>query len=153
MGGTGRAVCLACVLVVGAAGGAHAQSSAPDSIAIAAASRAFSEAYVRGDTARIRSLYAVDAVLLPPGRELRGRDRIARYFAPSARRVNVSHAMESSELRLAGDVAIDVGIWRNTWRIGDEPEQSAQGRYLVVWRRGPDSRWRIEYDMWHRPEA
>jgi len=43
-------------------------------------------------------------------------------------------------------------VWSNTWRRGGEAPQSAEGRYLVVWRRGSDGRWRIEYDMWHRPD-
>lgn len=122
-----------------------------DAVAIAEASRAFSDAYVRGDTAAIRELYTGDAVLLPPGREIQGRDAIARYFAPGPDRVNLSHAMESSDLRVHGDLAVDFGTWRNTWRIADSEAQSAAGRYLVVWRRGEDGRWRIEHDMWHRP--
>jgi ketosteroid isomerase-like protein len=92
-------------------------------------------------------------VLLPPGSEVYGRDRIVRYFAPGPRRVNLRHAMESAELRVTGDVAIDVGTWSNRWRIGEGEVQEAADRYLVVWRRGADGRWRIEYDMWHRPSA
>lgn len=119
--------------------------------AIAMASRAFSSAYVAGDTATIRELYTEDAVLLPPGGEVRGRDAIGRYFGPSARRENVSHAMESTDLRIRGRTAIDAGTWHNTIRIDGGPEREASGRYLVVWTRGEDGRWRIEYDVWHRP--
>lgn len=119
--------------------------------AITAASRSFSAAYVAGDTAAIRALYTDDAVLLPPGREVRGRDAIVRYFAPGPNRVNEAHAMTSSELRIDGDRAVDIGTWSNTWRIGDGERSSASERYLVVWRRGGDGRWRIEVDMWHRP--
>jgi metallo-beta-lactamase class B len=55
-----------------------ARAGQDDRAAIAAASRTFSDAYVRGDTATIRGLYTPDAVLLPPGREIRGRDAIVR---------------------------------------------------------------------------
>lgn len=120
---------------------------------IAAASHAFSEAYLAGDTATIRELYTEDAVLLPPDREVRGRDAITRYFAPVPRRENVSHAMESSDLRIYDDTAIDAGTWHNTVRVDGGPEREASGRYLVVWRRGDDGRWRIEYDAWHRPNS
>jgi uncharacterized protein (TIGR02246 family) len=142
--------CVVLALLTTTPARAGAQS---DSTAIAAASRAFSAAYVSGDTAAIRRLYTEDAMLLPPGRELRGRDAIVRYFTPGPRRVNVSHAMEPSDLRIRGDVAIDVGTWSNTWRIDDGPEQNASDRYLVVWRRGSDGAWRIEHDMWHRPSS
>lgn len=117
---------------------------------ILAASRAFSEAYVNGDMAALQELYTEDAVLLPPGREIRGREAIARYFSPRPDRTNVSHAMTSSELKVVGELAVDVGTWSNTWRNEGEDEQNASERYLVVWRRGADGNWRIEYDMWHR---
>ena len=127
------------------------ETADPDRTAILEASRAFSRAYVQGDTAAVRALYTDDALLLPPGREIRGRDAIVRYFGPVAGRVNLSHAMTSSSLEVRDDQAVDIGIWSNRWRVGDGPEQEASARYLVVWRRGADGRWRIETDMWHRP--
>lgn len=126
---------------------------AADSAAIAAASRAFSDAYVGGDTARLADLYTDDALVLPPGQTVQGRGAIQRYFGPGPRRVNLAHAMTSERLDVQGDIATDVGEWSNTWRIGDEDAQTASGRYLVVWRRGPDGRWRMVYDMWHRPPS
>lgn len=139
---------IACALVFGPLAGAV---SADDAKEIAAASAAFSRAYVEGDTAAIRDLYTQDAVLLPPGREIRGGEDIAGYFAPRPNRTNTSHSMESAELRVQGNIAIDIGTWHYSWRAGDDPEQSASGRYLVVWRRCPDGQWRMQYDMWHRP--
>ena len=136
-----------------AAGGeaAGAPDPADARAAIESASRAFSAAYVAGDTAAIRQLYTEDAVLLPPGAEIRGRDGIARYFAPGPRRTNLTHAMRSDAIRVTGATAVDIGTWTNVWTIDGGPRQEASGQYLVVWRRDNDGRWRIEYDMWHRP--
>lgn len=120
---------------------------------IARASQAFSEAYVHGDTARIRALYTPDAVLLPPGREIRGPEAIARYFAPAPGRRNVSHAMRSEELHIHGPVAVDRGTWYHVQDRGNNDIRESSGPYLVVWRLGGDGRWRIAYDMWHRPSS
>ena len=122
-----------------------------DEARIAAASRAFSVAYVSGDLKTLGELYTHDAVLLPPNRDVLGRDAIREYFTSGPNRKQVAHAMVSIELLVDGDTAIDMGTWNSTWQRKDEPAQSASGRYLVVWRRGKDGAWRMQYDMWHRP--
>lgn len=140
------------VVICGLAAGSVSEAQAnPTAQEIIAASRAFSAAYVRGDTTALAELYTQDALLLPPGRAVRGRVNVALFFAPKPNRQTLSHAMESEELEIEGGIAVDVGTWRNTWRRGEAAEQSASGRYLIVWRRGDDGRWRIAYDMWHRP--
>ena len=156
-----RGVCLticACLFLsatavqrVSAQNGKIDQPASSPEVEIKKASRAFSDAYVRGDTDAIRNLYTEDAVILPPGRTIRGNTKIAGYFAPRPNRVNISHSMESSALTVEGNLAIDIGIWNNTWRIGKAKAQSASGQYLVVWLRGADGCWRMQYDMWHRP--
>ena len=147
-----------CLLVMAAAanqitaqGTKIVKSKRSTEAAIKKASVAFSDAYVRGDTDAIRNLYTEDAAILPPGRTIRGNSKIAGYFAPRPNRENISHSMESSELKVEGNLAIDIGMWNNTWKSGNAKEQSASGQYLVVWKRGTDGRWRIQYDMWHRP--
>ena len=124
-----------------------------DSAAIAAAGAAFSRAYVAGDSATIRQLYTEDSLLLPPGALIEGRDRVVRYFGPGPRRENVSHSMTSERLEISGDMAVDVGTWNNRWRIDGGPVQEVSDRYMLVWRKGEDGRWRIAYDMWHRPSS
>lgn len=119
--------------------------------AIENASRAFSAACVRGDTAAIGQLYTDSAYLMPPGRTIRGRDAIKRYFAPNPRRTVLAHQMKSESLAIEGDVAIDVGTWSITTQRDGDSVQSVSDRYLVAWRRGQDGQWRMEYDMWHRP--
>ena len=118
-----------------------------DSVAIAAAARAFSRAYLEGDTVTLASLYLDDALLLPSSRDVRGNRAGARWFyAPPGRRP-ANHFLVPESIEIDGDVAIDVGHWNSVSARGD----TATGRYLVVWRRGDDGRWRMAYDMWHPP--
>lgn len=128
-----------------------AQEEADARAAIAEASAAFSAAYVRNDMAALGALYTEDAVLLPPGREIRGREAIMRYFAWGPRHRQIAHSMVPEELVVSGDVATDVGTWHSTSRRGDDPPTTASGKYLVVWVRAADGAWRMRYDMWHRP--
>jgi uncharacterized protein (TIGR02246 family) len=128
-----------------------AQGDADARAAIAEASAAFSQAYVKNDMDALGKVYAEDAVLLPPGREIRGREAIQRYFAWGPNHRQIAHSMVPSELVVSGDMATDHGTWHSTSQRGDDPPTTASGQYLVVWVREPDGAWRIRYDMWHRP--
>ncbi|MDH4046437.1 MAG: nuclear transport factor 2 family protein [Gemmatimonadota bacterium] len=138
-------------LTMPAAAAAQLESPRSDSLAIVAASRAFSDAYVRNDTAALGLVYADSAVLLPPNREIRGRAAIRRYFAWGAGYRQLVHTMVSDRLTVTGDLAVDVGTWTSTGQRGDASPATASERYLVVWVREHDGAWRILYDMWHRP--
>lgn len=148
-----RAAMAAVSVLLWVAGVAGQDGGAEDRAAIAAASRDFSAAYVANDSAAIAAVYCAEAVLLPPGREIRGRAGAALYFRWGPPYRQLAHAMASSELTIDGDMAIDVGTWRSTGQRGDQEPDTAEGRYLVVWVREADGQWRIRYDMWHRPEA
>lgn len=116
------------------------------------ASRAFSQAYMRGDGDALRALYTEDAVLIPPGGLVEGRDAIGRYFAPNPRRTTLAHRMTSASLQIDGDRATDRGRWHQLVRNeADGALSRASEQYLVVWKRGMDGAWRIAWDMWHRP--
>ena len=122
-----------------------------DEASIREAGAAFSRAYMSGDTATVRSLYTHDAELFPPDRTIRGRDAIARYFAPVDGRVIVGHRMATESLDIRGDVAVEVGTWHQTSRRDGASENAeARGGYLIEWRKGLDGEWRIRRDMWHR---
>jgi len=114
------------------------------------ASRAFSRAYVAGDSAAVAELYTEDALLMPPGRDVRGRAAIARFFSTPPDRRPAAHWMESSEVSFHGDVAIDVGRWSLQ---SEEDAEVVSERYLLVWLRQADGSWRIAYDAWHRPSG
>jgi ketosteroid isomerase-like protein len=146
---TTLSVCVA--LLISAPAAAQISTVARDSISIAAASLAFSAAYVRNDTAALGQIYSDTAVLYPPNREIRGRAAIQRYFSWGADYRQLAHAMESARLTIAGNLAVDVGTWTSTGQRGDAAPVTASEQYLVVWVRESDGAWRMLYDMWHRP--
>ena len=149
---------LVCAAAAALAAPAAAQPADPEALmrqaiadreAIAAASLAFSDAYVRNDMEALGRLYTEHVVLLPPGQEIRGREAAARYFAWPPGHRQIEHSMYPKEVVVLGDVATDYGIWRSIFER-DGVRSTASGTYLVVWLREPDGAWRIDRDMWHR---
>jgi ketosteroid isomerase-like protein len=130
---------------------AGAQGTARDSTAILEASRQFSTYYVRGDIAALARLFVEDGVLRPPGREVRGRAAIERYFTSGPNPRRVAHRMEPSSIHISGTLAVDVGTWTSSVRRGDSEPVTNSDRYMMVWQREADGVWRILYDMWHIP--
>lgn len=120
--------------------------------AIAAASRAFSAAYVTQDLATLGNLYTANARLLPPGGDVVGRAAIQKYFTLGANRRQIAHSMASESLTIHGSTAVDVGTWSSTSQRGEDEPATVSGRYLIVWVQTDDGAWRISHDMWHRPQ-
>lgn len=127
---------------------------AADSAQIATAARAFSAAYVRNDTLALARAYADSAIAFPPGRrEVVGPDAIGRLFAWPEGYRQIAHLLVIEHLRIAGDLAVDVGTWNSTGQRAGQDPVSASGRYLVTWVRGADGGWKILYDIWQPPPA
>lgn len=113
---------------------------------------AFSAALVRGDAAAIAKMYTETAKLYPPGRVVSGRPAIERYFTPAPNRTVLDHALELEEVEVFGDRAIESGVWKSSTRRGDDDPITRSERYLLIWKKGSDGRWRIDKDFWHRPQ-
>ncbi len=130
---------------------AQSAPTTPDSAAVAANARAFSAAFVANDMAALGQLYTEDATLLPSQREVHGRAAIERYFTHGPNQQQVSHLLQPESLIQSGNMIVDVGTWTSTTQRGSEEPVTASGRYLVVWVKGADGKWRMQYDMWHPP--
>lgn len=118
---------------------------------LAAANRAFSAAYVAGDAAGVAALYTEDAMLIPPGRTVRGRGAIQRYFTAPPGRRQLDHRLTTEEQWIDGATATEFGTWFSVTQREGVPPDTASERYLLVWKRERDGRWRMQVDMWHRP--
>ena len=123
-----------------------------DSPALQAASRGAIEATVdryvaasnEGDAEALASLYADDALLLPPDHEpIHGRKAIVEFW-----RQGTDEGLEVSPLRLEvnGDVAYMVGRYRLP---PTEEEAADSGQYVLCLKRQADGAWKLTADIWN----
>ena len=116
------------------------------------AHQSYSAALQSGDAVAIASHFTEDAVLLPQGADMQqGRSAIQQWFA---RLVPVAtfhkFAVTTVDVILLGDMAVETGIFRMTLAAeGSAEESSAIGKYLMVWKRGADGKWKILRDMFN----
>lgn len=107
----------------------------------------FSEAYRTADPALVAGLYADSALYLVPGDSIvRGRPTIEAIFAgflvPYSRSDSggprIRFEIVDRRIAASGDLATDIGYFVINER--------GRGKFVVVWRRGTDGRWRIHAD-------
>lgn len=116
--------------------------STSDISAIRAAEKAIAEAFDSSDPTAWVDFYTDDAVFVGPGvPALEGRNA----FLDAAPHISIS-AMEilADSTLGSGDFAATLG--RATWLSGPDA-QRVRRRFLMVWRREPDGRWRIAREM------
>ncbi|HET6362262.1 MAG TPA: DUF4440 domain-containing protein [Gemmatimonadota bacterium] len=138
------------------AGKAFPQTDADSTAAaegIARSAQAFSRALERGDAEGMAAQYVDDAVVVPPGgRMIAGRDSIRAFWTPRNPGFRtLAHSLTTDRLEVVGDVAIEVGTWRQEGQLRDEAPRESAGRYQVVWRRQPDGAWKMQFDTWTAP--
>lgn len=106
----------------------------------AASAREGREAWVR--------VLADDAVMVPAQGELACglpaiRDRLAATGTPSP---GLWWKPERAEVSSAGDFGYTVGVWEER-AVGGEKGPVPHGRYVTVWRKQADGRWRAILDV------
>jgi uncharacterized protein (TIGR02246 family) len=134
-------------------GRAQVADSAAAAAAIAESADAFSRALERGDAAGMADQYVADATLIPPGgRLVTGRDAILAFWTPRNPDFRtLEHSLTTDRLVVSGDVALEVGTWRQRGQLREEAPTESAGRYLVVWRRQADGAWKMQFDSWTAP--
>lgn len=132
-----------------AAAGCTGRAAEPGAIAaqLDSAYAAFSEGYRTADPGLVAGLYGDSALYLVPGDSIvRGRPTIEAIFAgflvPYARSDSggprIRFEVLDRQVAASGDLATDVGYFV----INEE----GRGKFIVVWRRGADGRWRMHAD-------
>jgi uncharacterized protein (TIGR02246 family) len=97
-----------------------------------------------GDSEALTSLYAEDAVLLPPDHEaIQGRQAIGEFWSQGT-----DEGLELRTLRI--EVDDNVGYLVGSYHLpatGEEPADS--GKYVMCLRRQADGTWKLTADIWN----
>ena len=127
-----------------------AVASAADTAAIHAQSRAFSDAYERGDVDAMIDIYTEDAVIFPGNMEMvKGLADLRKYWALGPGQRITHHEATPTAIHVEGDMASDYGTYEVSGIRGGEAWGPFRGKYLIVWRKDADGQWRMELDMWN----
>lgn len=113
--------------------------------AIEAAVQRYVEASNQGDADALASLYADDAVLLPPDHEpVRGRAAIGDFW-----RQGTDEGLEVTTLTVEVDGDLGYLVGRYHLPATDE-EPADSGKYVMCLKRQRDGAWKVTADIWNR---
>lgn len=119
--------------------------------AIAEASSRWAQAVETGDLDRLASLYAEDAVLMPPGAPaVHGRQAIREFLATFPAVESATLTQEDVEGR--GDLAYVVGSYELTMLAvpGDTASRvTDRGKFVEIRERREDGSWPMVVDIWN----
>ena len=121
---------------------------------IEAALVTFEEAFNSGDTAAVAAHYTQDAVLLPPdATRVDGREAIQNFWKGAMDSGLKDLRLEAVEVEESGDLAYEVGKFALSVPGKDGAPADVMGKYIVVWKKGPDGTWRLHRDIWNSDPA
>jgi uncharacterized protein (TIGR02246 family) len=113
--------------------------------AVESAIRSYVEASNKGDVTALASLYAEDAVLLPPDHEpIQGREAIRAFW-----RQGTDEGLEVSNL--AVEVSGNLGYLVGQYHLPATDEEPADsGKYVMCLKRQHDGSWKVTADIWNQ---
>jgi uncharacterized protein (TIGR02246 family) len=128
--------------------------AAAEEQAIRAQVAAFNKALAAYDVAAIDSIYAPDAVLLPPNQERRtGTASIEQSFA-GLEPLKATMVLTPTTIMIAagGDMAAEEGTWVYSMPSPDGGTFKDNGKYLVAWKK-TNGKWLVQMDSWNSDNA
>jgi uncharacterized protein (TIGR02246 family) len=116
---------------------------------IKALHRAFAEAAVRHDLDAITSVFASDAIIMPPDAEMvKGRDAILRHWKGAFDGGLSDLKINPTDIQVIGDVAIEIGHATLSMAPADAAATSTSVKYVEIWKK-VRGHWRVYRGMWN----
>ncbi|HWR17642.1 MAG TPA: DUF4440 domain-containing protein [Terriglobales bacterium] len=138
----------ACILIL--ACGTLIAADDADTKALIALDEEWSKAAVAHDADKVASFYAEDAHLYPPNEPgFVGRDKARESWAKTLSDPNVTVSWKTTSAGIDGNTGWTAGTTQASIKGADGKTTVQTGKYLCVWKKGPDGKWKAVHDMWN----
>lgn len=112
----------------------------------------WSAAAATRDVERIVSFYAEDATACPPNEPAAvGRAAVkktwAAYFADPG--FTVSWKTTKAEVAQSGELGFTSGTYESSMKGPDGKPVKEKGKYICIWKKDKDGKWKAAHDMWN----
>ena len=132
---------------------AHSSAQTAQS-GVEAANKQLMESFKNKDAAGIAAHYTEDAVALPPNAErIAGRENIQKMWQSWVDAGLTDLTLKAVVVEESGDLAFEEGTYSvNVPGSGGQSMQDV-GKYVVVWKKGPQGTWQLHRDIWNSNQA
>jgi ketosteroid isomerase-like protein len=98
----------------------------------------------------VEGFYAPDACVMPPQREVvRGHKAVVQLWKGVIAAGLKDLALDTTHIEVYGEMAYGIGHFRMAVEPPGGPRSEQTGKYLVVYRKQPDSTWKAVADMFN----
>ena len=109
----------------------------------------FTTAFNAKDAANLASLYAVDAIILPPNRPLvSGRANFEPWFKDQFA-ICSDLKLTISNVDASGELAYHIGSYTLGIQIPGMPPMTDTGKHVTIWKRQADGKWLIVTEIFN----
>jgi ketosteroid isomerase-like protein len=145
-------VCLAeavvlCVCAVAVLNGVSSAEIPDSAKALAALDNEWSKAANAGDVERVVSYYAEDAMVYPPNDKMVSGTGIKEVWAEMLADTKTKLTWKTTSAGVDHNTGFTAGTYEVTSADGTSVVE--KGKYLCVWRKGKDGKWKAIHDMWN----
>jgi uncharacterized protein (TIGR02246 family) len=116
---------------------------------IKALHRAFAEAAVRHDLEANASVFAIDAIIMPPDAEMvEGRDAILQHWKGAFDGGLSGLELNPTSIKVVGDMAVEIGHATLSMTPAFAAATHANVKYVEIWKK-IRGHWRVYRGMWN----
>lgn len=118
--------------------------------AITAARAEYLKAYNADDPIKTAFYYGNTALLMPPNQQkITGRAAIKEYYKTNAQ-IYSDYFSSTTKVAIEDKTAIETGTYTVTVQLPGATESFIdRGKYVCIWQKGDDDKWRIGYDIYN----